>query len=167
MRFWVDGAPDYVTVNNELADGGKIFNSGPASWAGLIEQAYAELQGGGAVTGNNLSAGNSFTSIGNGGWSESTLEEFTGATTIDDFDAGGATWTSEVINGASLSVPGSPSSATLQSSMAGLSGTAVQSSLVADLSAGDDLVLSSLTNATELQRQAHPDRRSRHGGLWL
>jgi hypothetical protein len=148
VRFTVDGAADYVTVNNELADGGKIFTSGPASWAGLIEQAYTELQGGGAVTGNTMSA-NSFTSIGNGGWAESTLEEFTGATTIDDFDAKGASWTSEVINGASLSVPDSPSSATLQSSQAGLSATAVQSTLAADLSAGDDLVLSSLTNAID------------------
>jgi Calpain family cysteine protease/ALTTAQ repeat len=149
VRFTVDGAPDYITVNNELADGGKIFNSGPASWAGLIEQAYTELQGGGAVTGNTLSSGNSFTSIGNGGWAEATLEEFTGARTIDDFDASGASWTSDIINGASLSVPGKPSSATLQSSMSGLSGSAVQSTLAADLSAGDDLVLSSLTNAVD------------------
>jgi len=149
VRFTVDSAPDFITVNNELADGGKIFNSGPASWAGLIEQAYTELQGGGAVTGNTLTAGNSFTSIGNGGWAESTLEEFTGAATIADFDASGATWTSDIINGASLSVPGSPASATLQSSQGGLSGSAVQSILLADLSAGDDLLLSSFTNAAD------------------
>jgi len=101
------------------------------------------------VTGNTMSARNSFKSIGNGGWDESTLEEFTGAATITDFDASGATWTSDIINGASLSVPGSPASATLQSSQAGLSGSGVQSTLVADLSAGDDRLLSSFTNATD------------------
>jgi len=52
-------------------------------------------------------------------------------------------------NGASLSVPGSPSSAAFQSSQSGLSGTAGQSTLAADLSAGDDLVLSSFTNAVD------------------
>jgi len=31
VRFTADGAPDYITVNNELADGGKIFDPGPAS----------------------------------------------------------------------------------------------------------------------------------------
>ena len=148
VRFMVNGAADYVTVNNDLADGGKIFNSGPASWAGLIEQAYTELQGGGAVTGNTFS-GNSFTSIGNGGWVEATLEEFTGTTLVDDFNAAASGWTSDIINGASLSVPGSPSSATLQSSQNGLSGKAVQSTLIADLLAGDDLVLSSFTNAAD------------------
>jgi hypothetical protein len=147
VRFWVEGAADYVTVDNELADGGKIFNSGADAWVGLIEQAYAELQGGGGVTGNK-SAGNSFTSIGNGGWSEATLEEFTGASTIIDFGAHGATWTSQTINGASLSVPGA-TSATLQSSKSGLSNSAVQSTLIADLAAGDDLILSSVTNAVD------------------
>ena len=148
VRFMVNGAADYITVNNDLADGGKIFNSGPASWAGLIEQAYTELQGGGAVTGNTFS-GNSFASIGNGGWVEATLEEFTGATLVDDFNAAASGWTSDVINGASLSVPGKPSSATLQSSQAGLSGKAVLSTLIADLLAGEELVLSSFTNAVD------------------
>ena len=79
VRFSVDGQARYVTVDAQLANGGAIFNSGSNIWASLIEEAYAELQTQGDVTGNSMTAGNSFTSIGNGGAPELALEEITGA----------------------------------------------------------------------------------------
>ena len=55
VRFYVDGTAEYVTVNNSLADGGNIFNYASDIWASLAEKAYAQLQTGGAVTGNSIS----------------------------------------------------------------------------------------------------------------
>ena len=52
-----------------------------------------------------FSFGNSFSSIASGGDPEMTLEAFTGASTITDFDASGSSWTSDVYNGASLTMP--------------------------------------------------------------
>jgi hypothetical protein len=87
--FYVDGTAEYVTVNNLLADGGSIFNSASDIWASLAEKAYAQLQTGGAVTGNSIS-GNSWSAIGNGGYPEYALEEITGASAITDFYANGS-----------------------------------------------------------------------------
>src|SRR5208283_2122475 len=67
VRFYVNGAPRYVTVDAQLADGGTIFNSGSNIWGSLVEQAYAEVQAQGVVTGNSVNYGNSFSTIGNGG----------------------------------------------------------------------------------------------------
>ena len=53
VKFYVNGVAQYVTVNNALADGGTIFNSGADLWASLAEKAYAQLQASGAVTGNS------------------------------------------------------------------------------------------------------------------
>lgn len=149
VRFEIGGKDDYVTVDDKLADGGAIFNHAADSWAGLIEKAYAQLQAGGAVTGNSVNFGNSFSSIASGGAPEATLEEFTGAATITDFDASGTSWSSNIYNGASLTTPGNPGGASLQSFQNGLSQAAVQSALIADLAAGDDLILSSFTGATD------------------
>jgi hypothetical protein len=152
--FTVGGKADYVTVENKLADGGRIFNYGTNDWASLIEQAYAQLQAGGALTGDHFTYGNSFSSIGNGGYPEVTLEEITSASTIIDFAASGSTWSSYTYTGASLTVPNSPNSVILQSSTSGLSDAVVQAMVVADLAAGDNLILSSRTNAVDKSGKA-------------
>ena len=137
VRFYVDGTAEYVTVDNLLADGGSIFNySASDTWASFAEKAYAQLQAGGAVTGNTIS-GNSWSAIGNGGAPEYALEEITGASAITDFDADGTSWMTVVYN----------SSLDMTSYTLGDSTASVLSTLVSDLKAGDDLVLSSYTNA--------------------
>jgi hypothetical protein len=138
VRFYVDGTAEYVTVNNSLADGGTIFNYASDIWASLAEKAYAQLQTGGAVTGNSIS-GNSWTAIGNGGSPEYALEEITGASAITDFCADGSSWETIVYN----------SSLEETSYTTGSSTASVLSVLVSDLSNDDDLVLSSYTNATD------------------
>ena len=139
VRFFVNGTAQYVTVNNALANGGSIFNSGADNWASLVEKAYAQFQGGGIVTGNNVNYGNSFSTIGNGGSPEYALEELTGSSTIIDFSASGSSWTNSVYN----------SSLLRQSGSSGVSTTTVTTMLVADLAKGDDLILTSMTNATD------------------
>jgi hypothetical protein len=57
VRFYVNGIAEYVTVNNQLADGGNEFNHATDIWASLAEQAYAQLQAGGVVTGNSVNYG--------------------------------------------------------------------------------------------------------------
>src|ERR1700722_17395340 len=44
VRFYVGGVAEYVTVDNDLADGGNIFNYGTNTWASLAETAFAEAQ---------------------------------------------------------------------------------------------------------------------------
>jgi hypothetical protein len=139
VRFYVDGKAKYVTVNTSLADGGSIFNYGGSDiWASLAEKAYAQLQASGAVTGNSIS-GNSWTAIGNGGAPEMALEEITGATAITDFDASGGSW-SKVVYNQSFGVTGYTT---------GNSTSSVLSTLVAELATGDDVILSSYTNARD------------------
>ena len=137
VRFEVNGAAEYVTVSNTLADGGTIFNSGSAIWASLIEKAYAQLQAGGVVTGNYANDGNSWSTIGNGGYPEYALAEITGATQITDFAAVGFSWNQYVYN----------TSMTLLSSSTGIGSTSALSTIISDLNANDDVVLSSYTNA--------------------
>ncbi|MGD0633651.1 MAG: putative Ig domain-containing protein [Beijerinckiaceae bacterium] len=139
VRFYVDGVAEYVTVNTSLPDGGDVFNFGTDIWASLAEKAYAQLQTGGAVTGNTVNDGNSFSTIGNGGCPEYALEEITGASAITDFDASKSSWTTVVYN----------SSLQETSYSSGSSTSAVLSTLASDLSKGDDLVLSSDTSATD------------------
>ena len=139
IRFYVGGTAEYVTVNSSLANAGTIFNYGSDIWASLAEKAYAQLQAGGIVTGNSGKASDSWTAIGNGGAPECALEEITGASQITDFCAAGSSWYSFVYN----------SSLTETSSASGLSTSSVLSTLIADLAKGDDLVLSSYTNATD------------------
>lgn len=138
VRFYVNGTAEYVTVSNSLADGGTEFNRGTDIWGSLIEQAYAELQAGGVVTGNSsVNYGNSFSTIGNGGYPYFALEEITGATAITSFIANGSSWYKAVYN----------SSLSQTSGTSGLTTASVLSTLVADLAKGNDLVLGSNTTA--------------------
>ena len=105
VKFYVNGVAEYVTVNNALADGGTVFNSGADIWASLAEKAYTQLQASGVVTGNSVNSGNSWTTTGNGGAPECALEEITGASQITDFMAAGATWYNVTYN-SSLSMTG-------------------------------------------------------------
>jgi hypothetical protein len=156
VRFYVNGVANYVTVNNELADGGSKFNNGADIWASLAEKAYAQLQDGGAGAGGDLTGksagtnvslinyGPDWSSIGNNGYARFALEEITGATQITEFQATGNFWGtgynywSTAVYNQSLTETGySPVSTT----------AAVQNTLIGDLEVGDDLVLSSNTNA--------------------
>ncbi len=140
VRFFINGAANYVTVNASFANGQCIFNSGTNIWASLVEKAYAQLQTSGAVTGNTAANyGNAWSTIGNGGNPAYTLEEITGAPTITQFQSTGSAWTN-VTYSSSLSSTAAPGGASL---------AAVQSALIADLAAGDDVVLSSFTNAKD------------------
>jgi hypothetical protein len=144
VRFYVGGVAQYVTVNNSLADGGSIFNSGTDIWASLAEKAYAQLQTAGPVTGNSINAGNSWSTIGNGGAPEFALEEITGATAITDFRASGNAWSGVVYN----------QSFGVTSYSTGNATAAVLSQLASDLAKGDDVILSSYTNATDSSGRA-------------
>ncbi len=139
VRFYVGGVAEYVTVNTSLADGGTIFNYGSDIWASLAEKGYAQLQAGGVVTGNRVNYGDSWSTIGNGGAPEMALEEVTGATSITDFSAYRGAWATVVYN-SSLRETGYST---------GSSSASVLSTLVSDLAKGDDLVLSSYTNAKD------------------
>lgn len=140
VRFFVNGAATWVTVNNSLANGGTIFNYGGSDiWASLAEKAYTQLQASGAITGNVYNYGNSWTTIGNGGAPEFALAEITGASRITDFCSTKGSWTCNVYD-ASLSRVGYST---------GLSNASVLSTLIADIAAGDDLILSSYTNAKD------------------
>ncbi|MGA2127867.1 MAG: putative Ig domain-containing protein [Xanthobacteraceae bacterium] len=136
VRYFVNGVAEYVTVNNSLTS---AFNSGTDIWASLAEKAYAQLQAGGVVTGNSVNAGNSWTTIGNGGAPEFALEEITGASAITDFSSNRSSWSTTVYNS---------SFAVTKYSTGGTAAT-VLGTLAADLAQGDDLVLSSWTNATD------------------
>ena len=140
VRFYVNGTADYVTVNSSLANGGNIFNQGGSDiWASLAEKAYAQLQASGVVTGNSINSGNSWSTIGNGGAPEMALEEITGASAITDFYASGSSWSKAVYN-QSFGVTGYNT---------GNSTSSVLSTLATDLAAGDDVILSSSTNARD------------------
>lgn len=139
VRFYLGGVARYVTVNTMLANGGTEFNRGTDIWASLAEKAYAQIQASGLLTGNSVNAGNSYSTIGNGGAPGYALAEITGVTTMTDFDASGTAWTRQVY---------APYGAT-QSVTPGLTTASVISTLAADLAAGDALVLSSRTNAQD------------------
>jgi hypothetical protein len=131
VKFYVNGVATYETVNTSLADGGNVFNSGADIWASLAEKAYTQLQ-------TSATSANSFTTIGNGGAPEIALEAITGASKISDFEANGSSWFNVTYN----------SSFAVQGYSSGNSTAAVTATLEADLAKGDDLVLSSYTNAT-------------------
>ena len=139
MRFFVDGAARYVTVDNELPNGGTIFNSGPAMWASLIEVAYAEVPGQrNASTGNSINDGNSFSTIGNGGVPEDTLLENHRRVRDHRLRRFDVESFQETFNN-SLGNTGSQS---------GVGDSAALAAIAASLAVGDDVILSSYTNAT-------------------
>jgi Domain of unknown function (DUF4214)/Calpain family cysteine protease len=139
VRFYVNGTPHYVTVNNQLPNGGAVFLSGPDLWASLIEKAYAQLQAGGDLTGNSSSYyGNAYATIGNGGWPWYTLEEITGASQITNLvAANGSSWTIRYLN----------QNLNLQSSTSGFSDAAALNLITTSLAKGNDVILSSYSNA--------------------
>jgi hypothetical protein len=132
VKFYVNGVAEYVTVNNSLADGGTVFNSGADNWASLAEKAYAQIQ-------TSASTANSWSTIGNGGAPEIALETITGASQISDFIANGASWYDVTYNASFATTGTSGGNAT----------ASVLDTLACDLAKGDDLVLSSETNATD------------------
>ena len=142
VRFYVNGNPQYVTVNNQLPNSGGLFLNGTDLWASLIEKAYAQLQAGGDLTGNSTSYyGNSYATIGNGGWPWYTLEEITGATQIINLWGSGRTSWSEQILSPSLVVQSSSS----------LNNASALNLIISSLSNGNDVILSSYTNAYDAQ----------------
>jgi hypothetical protein len=149
VAFTVNGTIEYITVDNELPGGGTLFNQAANDWGGLVEKAYAQLQAGGNLTGGSMNMGNNWSSIANGGAVENTLEEFTGAAVITDFVAKGDSFTSYAYDGAGIAVPNGPSSHKVLASVANLDVASVQSTLAAALAAGDEVILSSNTDATD------------------
>ncbi len=142
VRFYVDGQPRYVTVDTQLADGGMEFNWASNIWGSLVEQAYAEVQAQGVITGNGNSSfnyGNSFTTIGNGGDPKFVLEEITGASTITDYKPNGSNWTSCAYN----------QSFSAWTTTYNLNTASVVSTLAADVLVGDDVVVSSYITETD------------------
>ena len=135
VRFYYDGAPKYVTVNLSLADGGTEFNHATDIWASLAEKAWAEFQAIDPETSYNY--GNSWTSIGNGGWDANALEALTGASVITEFYANGTTWNCYTYN----------SSLAWTGSKPGVSTQSVLQTIEAALASHDDVVLTSNTNA--------------------
>ena len=132
VNFHVNGQNEYVTVNNSLPDD---CNTGANMWGSLIEKAYTELQTINLDTGAFYNYGNSYTTIGNGGWPIFAMEAITGASQITNFGANGASWNSSVYN----------SSLVATSQTSGKSTTSLLSTLKLDISKGDDLVLTSYT----------------------
>jgi len=139
VRFFENGQAQYVTVNSSLADGGSLFNSGSDIWASLVEKAYAQLQSSGVVTGNTVNDGNSFSTIGNGGQPFYALEEITGASQINYYGSSGSGWADWTLNSSLQTTAYSASNAT----------ATVLSTLISDLAKGDDVILSSNTNAKD------------------
>lgn len=152
--FTINGKADYVTVDNDLAGGGNIFNHGADDWGGLIEKAYAQLQAGGNVTGNPSGFGNSYTNLANGGSPESALEAITGAATIIDYVADGTTWKSYTFDGPSLTVPDNAKASKVVSSASNMSMADLQAQLSADIAAGAYVVLSSNKDARDANGKA-------------
>ena len=135
VRFYYDGAPEYVTVNMSLADGGKLFNKAPDIWASLAETAWAEFQAINPDTGvSGYNDGNSWNSIGNGGSGGCALEALTGASKITEFWGSSGAWYGETYNSSLDPNPGSYTSP---------SAASVLQTIETDLKSGDDVVLDS------------------------
>lgn len=141
--FYIDGAAQYVTVNSALANGGAC-NQGPDIWASLVEKAYAQLQAGGVYTGNTANYGNSWSTIGNGGIPDYALTEITDSATVTDLYAYQGSWVSYTFS----------ASGTVLSSSWSNSAASIQALLIGDLAAGDDVILSSWTNAKDSSGKA-------------
>ena len=141
VRFYTNGQPQYVTVNAQLANGGNSFDHANSSmWSQLAEKAWAQFQAGGLATGNtSVNFGNSYSTIGNGGYVANALEALTGASAITEYYGNGSSWAAYTRN-SSLNYTGGTS---------GLSSSSIQSALISALNNGYDVVLSSYTNAKD------------------
>jgi hypothetical protein len=141
VRFYgADGAPIYVTVNDQLSD---IGSFGTNIWPSVIQTAYAEAQQQGLITGKTGATNNSLTTIGNGGVPSAALEAITGASEIETFVAGTDGWTSSEFTGSST-YTNSPTTV-----LPNKSNGSILSDVAADLLVGDDVVLGSETHATD------------------
>ena len=124
VRFYVNGNPEYVTTSASFAGGTKYNSGGPLFnaynisgdiWANILENAYAQIQASGNITGMGSGvAANSFTLL-DSGLDYMTLPEITGATLTAVFTGSKSTGTWSQTNYASQnsSDTGSISSATL------------------------------------------------------
>ena len=146
VRFFVNGKTEYVTVDNELANGGTAFANGSTDWAALVEKAFTQLQAAANTTGSDMSFGNPYSRIANGGSPAVTLAEFTGADTITQFVASGTGWSSYVFDGKSLTQQNNHGRGMVTASSDGVTTAAVQKALIANLAAGQEVVLLSYAN---------------------
>jgi hypothetical protein len=144
VRFYVNGSAQYVTVNNQLPNGGTFFQTGPNLWGALVEKAYAQLQAGGDVTGGSTGFyGNSYATIGNGGYPWYTLEELTGATLITNIVSN--------YNHSSWNINYLSQSLSFVSGTVGNTTQDILSVLITALSNGNDVLLASYTTAHDSQ----------------
>lgn len=68
VRFFINGAEEWVTVNNALPtfNGNNVYNKSPNIWSGLIEKAYVQLSESGTI---GRTANNSYSNIAYG-WAD-------------------------------------------------------------------------------------------------
>ena len=87
VRFYINGQEQYVTINNTVSNRGALStNATLGSWVNLAEKAYTEIQSAGIITGNaSVNYGNSYSTIGNGGYSACALEAITGSNYLQEF----------------------------------------------------------------------------------
>ncbi|MBV8663199.1 MAG: hypothetical protein JO107_08860, partial [Hyphomicrobiales bacterium] len=131
VRFYVDGQPDYVTVNDQLPvmGGGRTwhngsnldFANGSTSWAPLVEKAYAELNEQTTASQEASHLTGDFYVLIDGGWPTTALPQIT----------------DQPVNSYALNA--NTSSASLRSTLA---------TLDSDFSAGEELVITTPSNST-------------------
>jgi hypothetical protein len=162
VRFYIDGAASYVTVDNQLLGltytNGSIapllnrFNPDGASlWAGLVEKAFAQLA---ATTttgitngGNPKGPGNTWESI-SGGWTLFTLAEITGAGVVAQFHNWSGSWTATVYD-SSLGALGTYRPIDV------IDSASLSAWLVDALAAGNDILMGSMVNADDASSGLH------------
>ena len=151
VRFYYKGNAEYVTVNTQLPqlNGQNVFNQTPSTqdtslWVNLFEKAYAQVEAINNLTGNTTAGTNSYTSIGNGGYSESALLAITGNTSVTDLasynTASGRQW-----------LEMSFTNGTTQGSNTLLNSTSLFTAITDSFNAGYDVTLNSQTSATDSQ----------------
>ena len=151
VRFYYNGNAEYVTVNTQLPQisGQNVFNQTPSTqdtslWVNLFEKAYAQVEAINNITGNTTAGTNSYTSIGNGGYSESALQAITGNTSVTDLasynTASGRQW-----------LEMSFTNGTTQGSNTLLSSTSLFTAISNSFNKGYDVTLNSQTSATDSQ----------------
>jgi VCBS repeat-containing protein len=150
VRFFINGQAEWVTVDSTLAssNGSQPFNdayvgSAQNMWVNLIEKAYAEISTSVDVN-DNISgwAGNSFSSVGDGGWPEISIAQITGATQLTLFNVGNSdnNWT---VGTASAAAPYKISAAGTDTDLQ------VFAALEAAFNAHDDVVMASYTETSD------------------
>jgi hypothetical protein len=84
VTLYNNGVPDYITVDNELPNGGSLYaNPENDLWAALFEKAYAQANGGLAQNSySTMNGGNQYTI-------QSYLESITGLTNSNSWGFGG------------------------------------------------------------------------------